>query len=114
MAVALHDLQRLVARGDNDNRAGEPGGIVERPPKDLQVRPGLLELDYPNLATRLEAETKILWAYMRHPDRACFTPDLMNEARHFQTWLRGAFAGCGRHELPFRHLVWASRAPAAW
>ena len=38
----------------------------------------------------------------------------MADGRHFQEWLRDAFAGCGREEMPFRYLVWGSRAPGAW
>jgi DSF synthase len=114
MAVAYNELRNLIGRFDNDNR---PGFFAVRP--DALARPprvgtDTLELDYANLATRLETETGLLWAWMKHPERACFTPGLMADGRHFQKWLRDSFGHCAREEMPFRYLVWASRAAGAW
>jgi DSF synthase len=114
MAVARSELRTLIGRTHNDNRPELVPGRPAVPARPPRVRPEALELEYDNLATRLEPETGILWAWMRHPERACFTPGLMADGRHFQEWLRETFAGCGREEMPFRHLVWASRSEGAW
>jgi DSF synthase len=117
MAMAARDLHALIGRVENDNQplAARPSAARSvSPSRQPVVRPDRLELDYPTLATRLEPEAKILWASMRHPERACFTPALMADVRHFQAWLKGAFGGVGRHEMPFRHLVWTSQASGAW
>lgn len=129
MALAVRDLRALFGFVENDNvpgrpapgrpasRGAAPGGSVTEaalPSRLPTVRPDRLELDYATLATRLEPEAKILWATMRHPERACFTPALMADGRHFQGWLREEFEGCGRDEMPFRHLVWRSAAAGAW
>ncbi|MEK0082208.1 crotonase/enoyl-CoA hydratase family protein [Benzoatithermus flavus] len=114
MAVARSELRTLIGRVDNDNA---PDSLPVRPAVPVRpprVRPDALELEYDNILTRLEPETGILWAWMRHPERACFTPGLMADGRHFQEWLRATFGGRRREEMPFRHLVWASRATSAW
>ena len=113
MAVAYSEFRNLIGRIDNDNRPGffavksSAVGTAEDPP-------GTLELEYANLATRLEPETGLLWAHFLHRERACFTAELLADLRHFQEWLRDAFGDCTREEMPFRHLVWASRSPTAW
>ena len=45
-------------------------------------------------------------------ERACFTSDLLADLRHFQHWLRDSFSTCERQEMPFKFLVWGSRAQA--
>ena len=85
------------------------------PRYDCQLyRTDTLELEYANLMTRLEPESGMLWAHFLHRDRACFTAELLADLRHFQDWLRDAFGSCTREEMPFRHLVWASRSTSAW
>jgi DSF synthase len=114
MAVAYSEFRNLIGRIDNDNR---PGFFAVRsdPPAQLpDIRTDTLELEYANLATRLEPETGLLWAHFLHRERACFTAELLADLRHFQEWLREAFGDCTREEMPFRHLVWASRSSAAW
>ena len=113
MAVAYSELRTLIGRVDNDNR---PGFFAVKSPIPAQlpsVRTGSLELEYANLATRLEPETGLLWAHFLHKERACFTAGLLADLRHFQEWLRESFGDCHREEMPFRHLVWASRSPTA-
>ena len=57
----------------------------------------------------------MLWACISAiAERACFTAELMADLRHFQEWLRESFGHCTREEMPFRYLVWGSRAPTAW
>ena len=114
MAVAYSEFRNLIGRIDNDNRPGF-FSVKSKPPQRLpKIRTDTLELEYDSLATRLEPETGILWAWMKHPERACFTPGLMADGRHFHDWLRDAFGGCMREEMPFRYLAWASRAQGAW
>jgi DSF synthase len=114
MAVAYSELRTLIGRVDNDNRPGFFAVKSPTPSRLPNVRSASLELEYANLATRLEPETGILWAWMRHPERACFTPGLVADGRHFQLWLRESFGHCTREEMPFRHLAWASRVPGVW
>jgi DSF synthase len=114
MAVSRHDLQTLLRRGENDNSPF----ILERlhpPPKARGFTRGpRLDLDLPNLTTRLEPESGVLWARMRHAERACYTPELMRDMREVQQLLRDLYTGRDAAEMPFRWLVWASDAPRAW
>ncbi len=113
MAVARSEFRNLIGRIDNDNRPEYFPAPVATPKRLPRVRPDLLELDYENLATRLEAETGVLRADFLHGERACFTTDLLADLRHFQHWLRDSFGACCRQEMPFKFLVWGSRA-SAW
>lgn len=122
MVVAARDLNALLGRGENDNqpvRAVRPVRVLSEPalPSKMPVvRPDSLELDYPTLATRLEPEAKILWATMRHPERACFTPALMADGRHFQEWLKEESAAAAGPTC--RSATWSGtrppRVPGAW
>jgi DSF synthase len=114
MAVAYSEFRNLIGRIDNDNRPGFFAVRAERPTLLPKIRTDTLELEYANLATRLEPESGLLWAHFLHKERACFTAELLADLRHFQEWLREAFGDCSREEMPFRHLVWASRSPTAW
>jgi DSF synthase len=114
MALAARNLHALIGRVDNDNVPGGRAPEMTQPSSLPRVRPDDLELEYPTLSTRMEPETGILWAAMRHPERACFTPELMADTRHFQGWLEEEFAGLSRDEMPFRYLVWTSKAQSAW
>lgn len=114
MAATTHEIHKLIGRTGNDNRPSPAAIRIDVPPRLLQVRPDRLELEYEHLLTRLEVETGILWAFMRHRERACLTPGLVADCRHFQDWLQQAFGECARGEMPFRHLVWTSSAPAGW
>jgi DSF synthase len=114
MAVARSEFRNLIGRIDNDNWPDYFPTPVLMPSRLPSVRPDLLELDYDNLATRLELETGILWAHFLHKERACFTTELLADLRHFQGWLRDSFGHCDRQEMPFRFLAWGSKAPSAW
>ena len=114
MAVAYSEFRNLIGRIDNDNRPGFFAVRAESPTQLPKVRTDTLELEYANLATRLEPETGLLWAHFLHRERACFTAGLLADLRHFQEWLRDSFGDCDREEMPFRHLVWASRSRSAW
>jgi hypothetical protein len=107
MAVAYDELRSLIGRTDNDNRPGF-FAVRPKPPARLPaVRPEALELEYANLATRLEPETGILWAHFLHRQRACFTAELLADLRHFQDWLRDSFGACTREEM--RSGTWSGR-----
>jgi DSF synthase len=114
MAVAYSEFRNLIGRIDNDNRPGFFAVKSKAPQRLPKIRTDTLELEYENLATRLEPETGLLWAHFLHRQRACFTAELLADLRHFQEWLRDSFGDCTREEMPFRHLVWASRSPTAW
>lgn len=121
MALAARNLHGSVVGGDvhNDNRPSSPVAATARHDARLPsgapvVRPETLEVEYPTLTTRMEPESGILWAQMTHPERACFTQELMADGRHFQGWLADEFGGLSREEMPFRYLVWTSKAQGAW
>lgn len=110
MAVSKRSLHALLGRMDNDNLPSrEQASVLSFP-----LRQRTLDLDYPNLATRFEPETGILWARMKHRERACYTPEIMRDMRDFQLHLRDLYAGASLEECPIRWLVWASDAPRAW
>lgn len=113
MAISTRDMLGLLGRTHNDNRPVPP----TRPGADVlpfAPRHRALDLDYPNLATRFEPETGILWARMKHRERACYTPEIMRDMRDFQLHLRETFAGVPAEEIPVKYLVWTSDAPKAW
>ncbi|HET6469091.1 MAG TPA: crotonase/enoyl-CoA hydratase family protein [Geminicoccaceae bacterium] len=112
MALSTRGLQTLMGRVENDNRplALVPARPAARPLPQARA----LEFDYRHLATRLEVDSKILWARMQHAERACYTPELMRDMREFQLSLRDGYAGLRASEMPVRYLVWASDAPRVW
>ena len=94
MAVAYSEFRNLIGRIDNDNRPGFFAVKSSLPTRLPNIRTDTLELEYANLATRLEPETGMLWAHFLHRERACFTADLLADLRHFQEWLRDSFGDC--------------------
>ena len=114
MAISTRGLQALLDRGGNDNRPSpfgvSPAALRGRRPAQLPR----LDQDLPFLSTRFEAESGILWARMRHTERACYTPGLMQDMRDVQSMLRDLYAHRDAAEVPFRWLVWASDAPRVW
>lgn len=112
MAVSKKSLEALLRHGQNDNQPGWRQKATGRLPGSQDSSP--LDLDYPFLSVRLDAAKGILWARMRHSERACYTPGLMRDMRDFQLLLRARFGGCSAAEMPFRWLVWTSDAPKAW
>ena len=115
MAVAYSEFRNLIGRIDNDNQPGffavkSQRTSVQQP----KIRTDTLELEYANLATRLEPETGMLWAHFLHRERACFTAELLADLR--------SFPGMAARRVRYLHprgdavpaLVWGSRAPTAW
>jgi DSF synthase len=111
MALSTREMQSLkVGRVENDNH---PLALVPtRAPRAFR-RPAP-PVEFPHLATRLEADTGIFWARMQHGERACYTPGLMRDMRDFQRGLREAYSGVDAADMPMRYLVWASAAPKVW
>lgn len=114
MAVAYNEFRGLIGRMDNDNGQS----IFQFNDKTQAffptIRRGILDLEYRNLATTLDHEGGTLSVHFLHRERACFTAELLADLRHLQNWLRDTFGTCAREEMPFRHLVWASRSTSAW
>jgi DSF synthase len=118
MAIAAHELcsrnPQLFANAARE-WAKQPAGMVRPFAVVSPAGPrSLLDRDYEHLSVRFEPETGILWARMRHEERACYTPELMRDMRSFQRHLRDSFAGVPQDAVPVRYLVWASDAPKAW
>jgi DSF synthase len=113
MALARQDL-RLIVRPSDRAAGAAPYSDSRAHPGPEVVDAARLAFRYANLETGLEAEAGILWATMRHPERACFTPGLVADGQHFQRWLRRTYGGHGRARPPFRHLVLRSASGGAW
>lgn len=114
MAVARNEIHNLIGRIDNDNRPEYFPFKADTKRPSPRLHPAAIEFRSQNLATRLERETGILWAYFLHPERACFTSGLLDDLRQFQEMLRETYGTCSRDEMPFRYLVWASRSASVW
>ncbi|MEO1017266.1 MAG: crotonase/enoyl-CoA hydratase family protein [Pseudomonadota bacterium] len=114
MALSTQDFQAMLAEGNNDNLPGRMSNTTARSLVRIVRRDADLNFDLPNLKVRLEPENGILWAIMKHPERACYTPETMADLRELQLHLRRSFHGVDANDMPFRYLVWASEAPKAW
>ena len=99
-------------RPGNDNR---PSAFANRAlPRHEPWSPRRIEVDLPSMTTRLEAESGILWATMQHQERACYTPDLVQDSRDYQLFLKEQLDGLDRLDMPFRYLVWRSSSKGAF
>ncbi|MEZ5824132.1 MAG: crotonase/enoyl-CoA hydratase family protein [Geminicoccaceae bacterium] len=115
MAVSTQDLIGLFRRVDNDNLP-KPSELRRRslPVVPLHRTVPDLDLDMPTLETRHDVANGVLWAWMKHEERACFTPELMRDGQDLIRLLKESFAGASADDIPFRYVVWASRAKGAW
>lgn len=113
MAVSTRDLHALLGRTGTDGWA-RPATSAEILPLFPRQRGLGLDVDLPNLCAKFEQDTGILWARMKHRERACYTPELMRDMREFQLRLRDTFAEVPAAEVPVRWLAWTSDAPKAW
>lgn len=111
MAVATHDLQERLTRESPAFRPERRSAHIARFPQRRLRSP---ELDLEHLRVTLDADSGLLFARMKHRQRACYTPGLMHDMRRMQTHLAELYRGCAGDEIPFRYLVWASDAPKAW
>ena len=115
MAVSTTELHGLLGRVDNDN-VPMPSELRKHVAPVVNFRRGTIDLDIdmPNIETRLDAASGILWAHMKHVDRACFTPSLMRDGQDLFRLLKQTYAGRPAQAMPFRYFVWASRSQTAW
>ena len=109
-----HPYVRGLQDAVNDNLDVLPSELRRTPAPVVPLRRPSLEIELPNLRTELDSINGILWARMKHPERACYTPELMQDMRDIQLYLREQLSGLSPAEMPFRWLVWASEAPKAW
>lgn len=114
MAVAYNEFRGLIGRIDNDNGQDFFRSKEKFPSIFPVARQDISELRYNNLSVQLDQQTETLSVHFLHRERACFTSELLADLRHFQNWLRDTFGSCTREEMPFHHLVWASRSTTAW
>jgi DSF synthase len=110
MAASTRDLHALLNGDVPASRPARAATVTPFPPR--RVRSPELELEH--LSVVLDAEAKILFARMKHRQRACYTLELMQDMRRLQNHLVELYAGRPMSEIPFRYLVWASEAPKAW
>lgn len=113
MALSHSNVRGLLG-AVNDNLGLLPSELRRTPARVVPLRRPSLEIEMPNLYTEIDASNGILWARMKHPQRACYTPELMQDMRHIQLYLREQLSGLSPAQMPFRWLVWASEAPEAW
>jgi DSF synthase len=105
-----HSFVRGLQDAVNDNLDVLPSEFRRLPASIVPLRQPSLDVELPTLATRLEAETGILWARMKHQDRGCYTPALVSDSRSYQLYLREQCSHLGADEMPFKYLVWTSEA----
>ena len=115
MAVSTRELHGLLGYVGNDNLP-LPSELRGGPARVLPLRRGRpgLDMDLPNIETRLEPGSGILWGWMRHTERACFTPELMRDGQELFRMLKETYGACRRDDMPFRYFAWASRSKSAW
>lgn len=114
MAFPTQLLRDTLGHAHNDNGQA---ALARRADPLWGLRPARqrpIEVDLPTLRTRLDTDSGILWASMKHRVRACYTPDLVQDSRDFQLLLREQLGSFDRHDMPFRYLVWRSESPAAF
>jgi DSF synthase len=109
-----HSFVRGLQDAVNDNVDLLPSDFRRLPAAVVPLRQPSLEVELPTLATTLEPESGILWARMKHPERACCTPELVADTRTYQRYLKEQCGHLSAAEMPFRYLVWASASKSAF
>ena len=112
MAVAYNEFRSLIGRIDNDNR---PGFFAVK----SSLPTTTAESAHRHAGTRVRQSGDASGARDRHalgvfpaPRAGLLHRRVYGRLPPFPGWLREAFGGCVREEMPFRYLVWASRSPA--
>lgn len=105
-----HSYVRGLQDAVNDNSDILPSELRRAAAPVVPLRRPALETDLPTLSTKLEAETGILWARMKHQDRGCYTPALVSDSRSYQQYLKEQCGHLSASEMPFKYLVWTSEA----
>lgn len=115
MALANHELRGLIGIGDNDNLLrAHPFQVPAGPVVAFPRRIAEVEVTLPTLRTRLDRDSQILWTEMRHPERACYTPGLVEDSRALQLHLMDRYAASAKADIPFKWLVWTSATPGVF
>jgi len=105
-----HSFVRGLQDAVNDNLDILPSELRRAAAPVVSLRRPVLETDLPTLETRLEPESGILWARMKHQDRGCYTPALVSDSRSYQQYLKEQCGHLSAGEMPFKYLVWTSAA----
>ncbi|HWL69251.1 MAG TPA: hypothetical protein VNS22_12795, partial [Geminicoccus sp.] len=111
MAVSTRDLHDLLRQAASSLPLGRARTNVT-PFRGRRVRTPELELEH--LSVTLDGALGVLFARMKHTQRACYTQTLMQDMKTLQNHLVELYAGLGAEEIPFRYLAWCSDAPRAW
>ncbi|MGF1474725.1 MAG: crotonase/enoyl-CoA hydratase family protein [Geminicoccaceae bacterium] len=75
----------------------------------------LASLNYQQIKLSFDADQGLLRADMRHPDRPCYTPLLLEEIADLQQRLAKAEGLIMvDRPMPVRYLVWGTERPGAW
>ena len=109
-----HSYVRGLQDAVNDNLDLLPSELRRRPAPAIPLRRPKVEIEMPTLCAELEAGSGILWARMKHPERACCTRELVSETRSYQRYLQEQCGHLSAAEMPFKYLVWTSQAKSAF
>ena len=123
MAISARDLYDMLTnlRGNRGRELSADGRMadglrgasdnVHRFPPRPRNSP---EMELEHLSVTLDEQAGILFARMKHRERACYTIELMRDMRTFQKHLVELYEGDRAKEIPFRYLVWTSDSARAW
>jgi DSF synthase len=75
--------------------------------------PHRLNEEFDLLTIRFEPDQGALWCMVNHPERPCFTSQLLDQIRTLQSRLRHGLAPLG-HDMPVRTIIWGSTCPGIW
>lgn len=109
MAISARDLYDMFT-----NRRVDRIGVTSDNVHQFPSRHRTPELELEHLSVTLDEQAGILFARMKHAERACYTIELMRDMRTFQKHLTDLYAGPNAVELPFRYLAWTSASTRAW
>lgn len=109
-----HSYVRGLQDAVNDNLDLLPSELRRNAATPVSLRQPKIEVELPTLSTTLEADSGILWARMKHPERACCTRELVAETRSYQLYLNEQCGHLSPAEMPFKYLVWTSAAKGAF
>jgi DSF synthase len=77
--------------------------------------PHRLDQEFDQLTIRFEPDQGALWCMVRHPERPCFTSQLLDQIRTLQTRLRHGLAPAPlSDDMPVRTIIWGSTVPGIW
>jgi DSF synthase len=77
--------------------------------------PHRLDEEFDQLTIRFEPDQSALWCMVRHPERPCFTSQLLDQIRTLQTRLQHGLAHAAlSDDMPVRTIIWGSTFPGIW